>query len=147
MRFIIYYDDLLISVASVIRQYYPVFSGLFCWQYVPVAWALCAGLLTAFQWCWWRVLTQPLRRLRRENPKSPFIFLSERGGPMTRSTVNKLIERPGLLAAGNTRVTQCQRSWQTRYTTCSGRYRHRRHIWDHSTHDWNSPSHPGCEGY
>lgn len=36
-----------------------------------------------------------LRRLRRENPKSPFIFLSERGGPMTRSTVNKLVERAG----------------------------------------------------
>ena len=36
-----------------------------------------------------------LRRLRRENPKSPFIFLSERGGPLTRSTVNKFVERAG----------------------------------------------------
>jgi len=36
-----------------------------------------------------------LRRLRRENPKGPFIFLSERGGPLTRSTVNKLVERAG----------------------------------------------------
>ena len=36
-----------------------------------------------------------LRRLRRESPKNPFIFLSERGGPLTRSTVNKLVERGG----------------------------------------------------
>lgn len=36
-----------------------------------------------------------LRRLRREQPRGPFIFISERGGPLTRSTVNKLIERAG----------------------------------------------------
>ena len=36
-----------------------------------------------------------LRRLRREQTRSPFIFISERGGPLTRSTVNKLIERAG----------------------------------------------------
>jgi integrase len=36
-----------------------------------------------------------LRRLRREQSRNPFIFVSERGGPMTRSTVNKLIERAG----------------------------------------------------
>jgi len=36
-----------------------------------------------------------LRRLRRECPKSPFVFLTERGGPLTRSTVSKLISRAG----------------------------------------------------
>jgi integrase len=36
-----------------------------------------------------------LRRLRRIYPDGPFIFLSERGGPLTRSAVNKLIERAG----------------------------------------------------
>ena len=36
-----------------------------------------------------------LRRLRREYPKSPFIFVTERSGPLTRSTVNKLVERAG----------------------------------------------------
>lgn len=36
-----------------------------------------------------------LRRLRREQTRSPFIFTSERGGPLTRSTLNKLIERAG----------------------------------------------------
>jgi type 1 fimbriae regulatory protein FimB/type 1 fimbriae regulatory protein FimE len=36
-----------------------------------------------------------LRRLRREQSRNPFIFVSERGGPLTRSTVNKLIERAG----------------------------------------------------
>jgi type 1 fimbriae regulatory protein FimB/type 1 fimbriae regulatory protein FimE len=36
-----------------------------------------------------------LRRLRSEYPKSPFIFVTERGGPLTRSTVNKLVERAG----------------------------------------------------
>lgn len=39
-----------------------------------------------------------LRRLRREYVKSPFIFVTERGGPLTRSTVNKLVERAGRLA-------------------------------------------------
>jgi integrase len=36
-----------------------------------------------------------LRRLRREQTRNPFIFVTERGGPLTRSTVNKLIERAG----------------------------------------------------
>ena len=39
-----------------------------------------------------------LRRLRREYPHGPFIFVTERGGPLTRSTVNKLVERAGRLA-------------------------------------------------
>jgi type 1 fimbriae regulatory protein FimB/type 1 fimbriae regulatory protein FimE len=39
-----------------------------------------------------------LRRLRREQTRNPFIFVSERGGPLTRSTVNKMIERAGRLA-------------------------------------------------
>ena len=39
-----------------------------------------------------------LRRLRREYPHSPYIFVTERGGPLTRSTVNKLVERAGRLA-------------------------------------------------
>ena len=36
-----------------------------------------------------------LRRLRREYPDSPFLFATERGGPLTRSAVNKLVERAG----------------------------------------------------
>lgn len=36
-----------------------------------------------------------LRRLRREYATSPFIFVTERGGPLTRSTVNKFVERAG----------------------------------------------------
>jgi integrase len=36
-----------------------------------------------------------LRRLRRDYPDEPFIFVTERGGPLTRSTVNKLITRAG----------------------------------------------------
>ena len=36
-----------------------------------------------------------LRRLRREYTKSPFIFVTERGGPLTRSTANKLVARAG----------------------------------------------------
>ena len=37
-----------------------------------------------------------LRRLRCEQThKNPYIFVSERGGPLTRSTVNKLVERAG----------------------------------------------------
>jgi len=36
-----------------------------------------------------------LRRLRREYPESPFLFATERGGPLTRSAVNKLVERAG----------------------------------------------------
>jgi len=36
-----------------------------------------------------------LRRLQRKYPDSPFVFTTERGGPMTRSTVSKLIARAG----------------------------------------------------
>lgn len=36
-----------------------------------------------------------LRRLKREYPNSPFIFTTERGGPLTRSTVSKLMKRAG----------------------------------------------------
>src|SRR5215469_404941 len=38
----------------------------------------------------------PLRELRREQqPQSAFVFCSERGGPMTRSNVAKMIETAG----------------------------------------------------
>lgn len=40
-----------------------------------------------------------LRRLRREWPNSPYLFVSERGGPMTASNVRKLIARAGEVAA------------------------------------------------
>jgi len=36
-----------------------------------------------------------LRRLRREYEGSPFVFATERGGPLTRSTVSKLLSRAG----------------------------------------------------
>jgi len=36
-----------------------------------------------------------LRRLQRRYPDTPFVFTTERGGPMTRSTVSKLIARAG----------------------------------------------------
>ena len=39
-----------------------------------------------------------IRRVRREYPDSPFVFSTERGGPLSRSTVNKLVERAGRLA-------------------------------------------------
>ena len=39
-----------------------------------------------------------LRRLQREYPDSPFVFTSERRGPLTRSTVSKLIARAGRMA-------------------------------------------------
>jgi type 1 fimbriae regulatory protein FimB/type 1 fimbriae regulatory protein FimE len=39
-----------------------------------------------------------LRRLRRDYAAGPFVFATERGGPLTRSTVNKLVERAGRLA-------------------------------------------------
>ena len=39
-----------------------------------------------------------LRRVRREYGVSPFVFSTERGGPLSRSTVNKLVERAGRLA-------------------------------------------------
>ena len=39
-----------------------------------------------------------LRRLKREYPDAPFIFTTERGGPLTRSTVAKLVSRAGQVA-------------------------------------------------
>jgi type 1 fimbriae regulatory protein FimB/type 1 fimbriae regulatory protein FimE len=39
-----------------------------------------------------------LRQLRRDWPDSPYIFVSERGGPMTASNVRKLVARAGLAA-------------------------------------------------
>ena len=36
-----------------------------------------------------------LRRLRREYQDSPFVFTTERGGPLTRSTMSKLVARAG----------------------------------------------------
>ena len=36
-----------------------------------------------------------LRRLKRECEVNRFVYVSERGGPLTRSTVNKLVERAG----------------------------------------------------
>ena len=39
-----------------------------------------------------------LRRLQREYPDTPFVFITERGGPLTRSTVSKIVARAGLLA-------------------------------------------------
>lgn len=39
-----------------------------------------------------------LRRLRRESPKSPFVFVSERGAPFTADGVRKLVTRLGVAA-------------------------------------------------
>src|SRR5476651_1152265 len=36
-----------------------------------------------------------LRKLRREAPKSPFVFMSERGGPFTTDSFNWLVKRAG----------------------------------------------------
>ena len=36
-----------------------------------------------------------LRKLQREYPDAPFVFTTERGGPLTRSTVSKLLTRAG----------------------------------------------------
>ena len=36
-----------------------------------------------------------LRRLRREYPRTPFVFTTERGGPLTRSTASKIMTRAG----------------------------------------------------
>jgi integrase len=36
-----------------------------------------------------------LRKLRREAPKSPFMFVSERGGPFTTDSFNWLVKRAG----------------------------------------------------
>ena len=40
-----------------------------------------------------------LRQLRRTWPDSPYLFASERGGPMTSSNVRKLVSRAGQVAA------------------------------------------------
>ena len=39
-----------------------------------------------------------LRELRRDYPDTPYLFVTERGGPMTPATVRKLIARAGELA-------------------------------------------------
>jgi type 1 fimbriae regulatory protein FimB/type 1 fimbriae regulatory protein FimE len=39
-----------------------------------------------------------LRELRRDYPESPYLFVTERGSPMTPATVRKLITRAGSLA-------------------------------------------------
>jgi type 1 fimbriae regulatory protein FimB/type 1 fimbriae regulatory protein FimE len=44
------------------------------------------------------VEARALRRLRRETAPSPFVFLSERGGPMTRANVYNVVARAGRLA-------------------------------------------------
>ena len=36
-----------------------------------------------------------LRRLERESPRSPYVFVSERGSPLTDSTMRKIIARAG----------------------------------------------------
>jgi integrase len=36
-----------------------------------------------------------LRQLKRESPDSPYLFVTERGGPMTDSNVRKMIKRGG----------------------------------------------------
>jgi type 1 fimbriae regulatory protein FimE len=40
-----------------------------------------------------------LRQLRRESPRSSYVFLSERGGPMTTATVRKIVARAGCAAS------------------------------------------------
>jgi type 1 fimbriae regulatory protein FimB/type 1 fimbriae regulatory protein FimE len=45
-----------------------------------------------------RVEARALRRLRRESAPSPFVILSERGGPMTSANVPKIVARAGRLA-------------------------------------------------
>ena len=39
-----------------------------------------------------------LRRLKREYPDSPYLFVTERGGPLTASTTRKIVSRAGKLA-------------------------------------------------
>ena len=39
-----------------------------------------------------------LRMLRREYPDNPYLFVTERGGPMTTATIRKLMTRAGVLA-------------------------------------------------
>ncbi len=36
-----------------------------------------------------------LRQLKRVYPESPFLFVTERGGPMTEATVRKMVARAG----------------------------------------------------
>jgi len=42
--------------------------------------------------------TRDLRRLQRENCKSPYVFTTERKGPLTASTVRKMVSRAGVNA-------------------------------------------------
>ena len=39
-----------------------------------------------------------LRRLQRDYPNSPYVFMTERGGPLTTATVRKLVARAGVAA-------------------------------------------------
>jgi type 1 fimbriae regulatory protein FimB/type 1 fimbriae regulatory protein FimE len=39
-----------------------------------------------------------LRRLKREYPTTPYLFVTERGGPLTTSTVRKIVQRAGQVA-------------------------------------------------
>ena len=39
-----------------------------------------------------------VRRLRREYPNTPYLFVTERGGPLTPSTVRKIVARAGTKA-------------------------------------------------
>ena len=39
-----------------------------------------------------------LRKLQRESPESPFVFASERGGPLTTRTVHHIVSRAGVAA-------------------------------------------------
>jgi type 1 fimbriae regulatory protein FimE len=40
-----------------------------------------------------------LRQLQRESPRSPYLFVSERGGPLSTSGVRKIVARAGCTAA------------------------------------------------
>jgi type 1 fimbriae regulatory protein FimB/type 1 fimbriae regulatory protein FimE len=46
----------------------------------------------------WVPELRALRELRREYPDSPYLFVTERGGPMTPATMRKLVTRAGSLA-------------------------------------------------
>jgi type 1 fimbriae regulatory protein FimE len=39
-----------------------------------------------------------LRRLQRDYPTTPYVFVTERGGPMTDSNVRKMVARAGVVA-------------------------------------------------
>jgi integrase len=39
-----------------------------------------------------------LRKLKRDYPESPYVFVTERGGPLTTATVRKMVARAGNLA-------------------------------------------------